>query len=208
MPVIVKKGEQQGFSLIEVLIAMIVIMIGLLGIAKLSALLIANTTVPKIRSTVALEAASLADSIKADPIFWQDYYGLGYSSSFSVAINPSASSPVSSSLGVLETAISLAQSNPSLCVSSSPPSTCEITTPSSTALMAGYQLVNWEQSLATALPMATATVSCSTNSQNQSMQVSTCVIVIDWTEETVNAESEENGSTAFLNQTYQLVVTP
>ncbi len=59
-----------GFSLIEVLVALIIISIGLLGIAKIQALAYASTGTASLRSLAALEAASLASAMRANRAYW------------------------------------------------------------------------------------------------------------------------------------------
>lgn len=60
----------RGFSLIEVLVALIIISIGLLGIAKMQAIAYSSTGVAGKRSLAAIEAASLASSMHADRAYW------------------------------------------------------------------------------------------------------------------------------------------
>lgn len=60
----------RGFSLIEVLVALIIISIGLLGIAKIQALAYASTGTASQRSLAAIEAASLASAMRADRNYW------------------------------------------------------------------------------------------------------------------------------------------
>src|SRR5579871_1202658 len=59
-----------GFSVLEVMVALIIISVGLLGIAKMQALAIASTTTSRTRSIAALEAASLASAMRADRAYW------------------------------------------------------------------------------------------------------------------------------------------
>jgi type IV pilus assembly protein PilV len=59
-----------GFSLIEVLVALVITAIGLLGIAKLQALAYANTGSASTRSLVAIQAASLASAMHANRAYW------------------------------------------------------------------------------------------------------------------------------------------
>ena len=59
-----------GFSLVEVMVALIVMSVGLLGIAKMQALALSSTTTSRMRSLVALEAASLASTMRADRAYW------------------------------------------------------------------------------------------------------------------------------------------
>src|SRR5689334_6960443 len=60
----------RGFSLIEVMVAVIVICVGLLGIAKMQALALSNTTTARMRSLAALEAASLAAAMHSNRQYW------------------------------------------------------------------------------------------------------------------------------------------
>ena len=49
-----RRSEIRGFSLIEVMVAIVVISAGLLGIAKLQALALSNTSTARLRSLAAL----------------------------------------------------------------------------------------------------------------------------------------------------------
>src|ERR1700688_2545651 len=59
-----------GFTLIEVLVALIITAIGLLGIAKIEALAFANTGSASTRSLVAIQAAGLASAMHANRAYW------------------------------------------------------------------------------------------------------------------------------------------
>src|ERR1700743_819427 len=59
-----------GFTLIEVMVALIIIAIGMLGIAKMQALALSTTESSGVRSLVAIEAASLASSMHANRDYW------------------------------------------------------------------------------------------------------------------------------------------
>ena len=63
-------ASNRGVSLLEVLIALVVISIGLLGIAKMQALAIASTRVSSMRSLISIEASSLASAIHANRLYW------------------------------------------------------------------------------------------------------------------------------------------
>src|SRR5438445_9867309 len=62
--------REAGFSLVEVMVALIVMSVGLLGIAKMQALALTSTTSARMRSIVALEASSLASTMRADRAYW------------------------------------------------------------------------------------------------------------------------------------------
>jgi type IV pilus assembly protein PilV len=59
-----------GFTLLEVMVAVVVTAIGLLGIAKIQALAYASTGTASMRSMVAIEASGLAASMHADRTYW------------------------------------------------------------------------------------------------------------------------------------------
>jgi len=63
---------QRGFTLIEALIALLIIMIGLLGVAGMQALAIHNSTQAHIRSLASLDAHSLASEMRANRAYWAD----------------------------------------------------------------------------------------------------------------------------------------
>ncbi len=59
-----------GFTLLEVMVALVVTSIGLLGIAKIQALSYASTATASMRSLVAIQASGLAASMHADRAYW------------------------------------------------------------------------------------------------------------------------------------------
>src|SRR5579862_1192051 len=59
-----------GFSLIEVMVAVVIICIGLLGIAKLQAMSLSNSTMSRQRALAAIEAAGLAASMHSNRDYW------------------------------------------------------------------------------------------------------------------------------------------
>ena len=62
--------REAGFTLVEVLVSLVIISIGLLGIAKMEAVALSGTGVAQQRSIAAIEAASLAASMHADRAYW------------------------------------------------------------------------------------------------------------------------------------------
>ncbi len=182
----------RGFSLVEVLVALIVVSVGLLGIAKMQALLIADSGVSRVRALVALEASSLAASIHANRDYWASA-----PAGLTVSVNP-ANAPAVSASGdaTLSSGISAAIANPQACEST----TVTYCTPPN---MAGYDLAQWSLAMQTLLPSATSQILC----QDANLQVY-CTITITWTETLANATIQEQGSAALQNQSYQLVVSP
>jgi type IV pilus assembly protein PilV len=195
------KRRARGFSLVEVLVALIIIAVGLLGIAKMQALLLADTGVSRLRTLVALEASSLAASMHANADYWA-VAPTTLPGDLTVTINPSAATTVTSAGdNNLAGGISAALGNPNLCELGSG------SVPCTAADMAGYQLVQWEQAMANVLNTATTDIVCAPVN-NGVTEIAVCTITISWTENTVNANRQENNNAAFQNQVYQLVVDP
>jgi len=170
----------QGFSLVEVMIALIIICVGMLGIAKLQALVLSNTGASRTRALAALEASSIAASMHANRDYWTG--------------SPAASTIVSST-GVTSSDSNL-QTSPQ-CFYGGSDAPC--TTP---VKLAAFDLANWQQDMANVLPGATSTIACATN-----VGVVSCTIVITWQENAVASNAQE-GTNPFQTQNYQLVVDP
>jgi type IV pilus assembly protein PilV len=64
------RARMGGFTLLEVMVALVVTAIGLLGIAKIQALAYASTGTASMRSLVAIQASGLAASMHADRTYW------------------------------------------------------------------------------------------------------------------------------------------
>ena len=82
----------QGFSLVEVMVAVVVICVGLLGIAKMQAMALSNTTMSRQRSLAAIEAASIASAMHSNRAVLGPR-NRGAPSVCSITGKPAASSP-------------------------------------------------------------------------------------------------------------------
>lgn len=174
-----------GFSLVEVLVALVVISIGLLGLAKMTSLGIASTSIAGTRSLAAIEAASLASMMHADRAYW----GGGFApTSFTVTGGPGTTTAISYS-GL--------QANPAC------------TTTGATACVPGniaaHDVNTWATDLSAVLPPYLATVNCSTT---VGVAVS-CAIQIQWAENGVALNTQQQGNMNSLTApTYILYVVP
>jgi type IV pilus assembly protein PilV len=84
----------RGFSLMEVMVALVVSTVGLLGLAKMEALAMSSTGVASSRSLAAIEASSLAAAMHANPGYWQAGTAqASYLISGTATTNPYAASP-------------------------------------------------------------------------------------------------------------------
>ena len=184
-----------GFSLIEVLISIIVIAFGLLGIAKMQSLGIANTQIAGIHSLIALQASSLAASLHSNNGFWQ------VSSTATAPTNPHCPAPGCSMQGIVLT-------DPGN-VLTSPPGvgTCTATTPCSPTQLAALDISNWMSSMNQQVPSYTANISCS----NSITLPTSCTIDITWVEKAIGMNNTTASATAAQpsqTQSYYLYIQP
>lgn len=167
-----------GFTLVEVLVALIIIAVGMLGLAKIQALAYASTGIAGSQSLAALQASSLASAMRANRSYW---------------------STVANNFSFTNTAGTLASTDNTLtstyaCTSGGSDAPC---TP---AKLAGYDLNAWTVALTAVLPKPTATISCPTPAG--------CSITITWVENNVSVNAQTQGSTALQAQSYTVFVVP
>jgi type IV pilus assembly protein PilV len=174
-----------GFSLIEVMVALIIISIGLLGIAKLQAVVLSSTGTAGKRSLGAVAAASIASSMHADRAYW---------------------SLASSATATLISGATIASSpDPSLVSGVD----CWANAPCTTVQMAAYDLTQWAISAQTVLPSYQASILCPVPAA--ASLPNTCTITLTWTENTVAANQQgvvAAGVGQFQTPTYVLYVQP
>jgi type IV pilus assembly protein PilV len=183
-------GRVRGFSLVEVMVAVVVICVGLLGIAKMQSLAMSSTNMARMRSLAALEAASLAAAMHANRSFWAGANG-----------NPPPPALITYD------PVNLVQG---LAAPLSPAVPAGTVTPTQ---IAAYDFGNWVTNLAVppngVLPGASATVSC-----NSATPPVNCTITITWSENPVAMTQQEAQQSAaapvagFNNPTYTLDVEP
>jgi type IV pilus assembly protein PilV len=183
-----------GFTLIEVLVALIVTCIGLLGIAKIQALVYANTGSASTRSLVALQASGLAATMHANRVYWSA--GLA---------------PYSGGTGFTITGTTISDST--LNSTATGITDCNLggaSAPCTPPVLAAFDLHTWARGLNGMLPGANpvTTITC-----NPGTVPINCVIQITWNEKTVslNAQSQAGttqGAAGTFAPTYTLYVEP
>jgi type IV pilus assembly protein PilV len=169
------RRHAHGFSLVEVLVGMLVISVGLLGVARVQALALSSTGTVRTRSMVAFAASSLAATMSADRKYWA-----------AVQADPAVS--------VVVTSATVSASDPDL--QSPPGGGCTVSSPCIAAgQLAMQDLHDWAVSLQTLLPAntsPTATVTCQIVTGNPV----TCAINIAWTENVVSTTYSSNTSSS------------
>jgi type IV pilus assembly protein PilV len=178
-PWLARRASQRGFSLMEVMVALVVATIGLLGLAKMESLALSSTGVAGSRSLAAIEASSMAAAMHANPGYWADGGLTQPSIVISNAANPYATA--ASCYNVPGTP----SCNP--------------------AAMAAYDLQQWAVALNNVLPGYVATIACSPAGSNVPV---TCTITLQWSENTVASNSQQTQITSLAAPTYVLYVQP
>jgi type IV pilus assembly protein PilV len=195
-------ARARGFTLIEVMVAMVIISIGLLGIAKLQALAYASTGSASARSLVALQVAGLAASMHADRGYWAGGY----------APSPIVITGTNISDGTLN-ADAAAASYPALsagyCVSGSGNTPCG-TAAAGDPTLAAFDLHTYAAALNGMLGSSNpvTTITCTTNPTTLTVS---CTIQATWNEKTVSINSQSQVSTdqtTTFAPTYTLYVEP
>src|SRR5258708_32297597 len=67
---IAERAAAGGFTLVEVLVALSIIAVGMLGLAKIQALAYASTGIAGSQSLAALQASSLVSAMRANRNYW------------------------------------------------------------------------------------------------------------------------------------------
>ncbi len=119
------KVNQQGFTLLEVLVAVLVFSFGLLGIAGMMTISVKSNHNGYLRSQANFMAENMVDRMRANPVaLWADAY-----------------------VGTAATGAA----------------TCDLTNPCTFTDLATYDMQEWANSLARALPNGTGNIVCVNN---------------------------------------------
>ena len=204
------RGDARGFSLVEVLVALIVICVGLLGIAKMQALALSNMTTSRLRALAAFEAAGLAAAMHSNRDYWANT-----PAGFTVTVNPTAAPAVASSDAALSAQASADYSagpagNGATGLNDCVGAAAGLPACPAPVNLAAYDLARWTSSLKTLLPNPTAAISCP-NVAGAGLPTS-CTIQITWTERAVSINAQEAAAVGaggqFETPTYLLYVEP
>ena len=181
--------RQGGFTLLEVMVAVLLITVGIFGFAKMQALAISSTQTALSRSIVAMQANSLAAAMHGNRDFWGD--GGLVPATFSTN-----GATVTDATGVLTTA------GPNNCYSATRP-----TGPACTLQqMAEREVRLWATNLNALLPGATSVVNCTRSSDTPV----SCVLTIQWNDRYVNSTKTAAAAGAGTSgaRSYTLYIEP
>jgi len=183
--------RHHGFSLLEVLVALLLISIGLLGIAKMQALAMGNTKNANSRAIAASYAASLAASMHANRGYWSTV--------------PNTSTVTIAVTGTTITATSAGTSTLDQLVSTSNRTTLCVTASCSPIQTASFDLKNWGNDVSTSLPSGRGII---TLNQGTGLTPLTGNISIFWFEKYNALNSTTSSGTATSTQSLTLMITP
>jgi type IV pilus assembly protein PilV len=166
------------------MVSIIVICVGLLGIAKLQALAVSNTTSSRLRALAAIQAASFASSMHSNRQYW------GNTPPASVTVTGTT---VTSSDGALQGAAAGANAG-TVCMSSpAGPATAGSGPACGAVQLAAFDLVRWANSVAGLLPNPNATILCP---PTLGAGPTSCTIQVSWTEQAVAINAQQANATA------------
>ncbi len=195
-----RRRVSRGFSLLEVMVALVVLSIGLLGVAKLETAALSSTTVARNRSLAALEADSLAAAMHVNRGYWSNADAAGVVVSINgttVAVTGGAPLLAAALAGV------------GTCPGTGVPCGCtSLTVPCPVATLAAVDLSLWATTLKGLLANDTATVACG------ALTPVTCTITVRWLESSVAVNAQEaaaqtaNPTATFESPVYTLYVQP
>lgn len=177
------RATSRGMTLIEVLVALFIISIGLLGIAKMQALAISSTRVSSVRSLIAIEAASLASAMHANRLYWTN--AAAATPTFTATVNGPAIT---------------ASSDPNLVY------TADCATASCLAAsgvpVAAYDLTQWGAALQNVMPTSNGSVACAGSP-------AICTITVNWQESYIGVTTATQYATqGQTSLAYTLLVQP
>jgi type IV pilus assembly protein PilV len=174
-----------GFSMVEVLVALVVTSVGLLGLAKMESLSLSSTGVAAGRSIAAIEASSLAAAMHANRAYW----------AAGLLAAPATVSVVGATVAISDPGLSSVVA----------PCTVAGATACTPDLMAAYDVQQWAASMGQVLPASLSTISCSAPTV---IVPTNCTIQIQWAENAVALNAQQTNMGSLQASTYVLYVQP
>ena len=190
----ISRGAIRGFSLVEIMVAVVVICVGLLGIAKMQALAVSSTTTARLRAMAAFQAASIASIMHSNRVFWASAAAVASSP---ITITFPGAAPTN---GVTVTPAGFAQADNACIVTvATANAKCGPDIPDGAQVLAGFDIQRWGEAMVppppavSLLPNLTTTITC-----QGIIQPPSCIIQMSWSEQTGTINSSEQ-STAIVD---------
>lgn len=152
-PSTTSRRHTRGFSLLEALVAVLIVSLGLLGVSKMQAAGLANTQIARTRALVALQVSSLAASMHGNAAYWANI-----TTPVSVTL---AGTTVTDASGVLS---ATAECVTAVCTKEA---------------LAAYDVAEWAKGLNARFPSYNASITCT---QVTVGAPSSCFIKVSWAE--------------------------
>jgi type IV pilus assembly protein PilV len=194
---------QHGFSMIEIVIAIVVVAIGLLGLAKLQAVGISESATANLRALAAIESDNLIGAMHANTNYWQS------------GNVPTAAAPATFNyLGVV-TDVNLGQALPAnRCVVNTTMATGS-TGACTSAMLAARDVQTFAAQFVQSFPAASGRISCvntpATNAALGALPEVSCTVLLKWGEKSASINSSVAAAASgqqLTTQTYQFMVQP
>lgn len=173
-------GAIRGFSLVEIMVSVVVICVGLLGIAKMQALAVSGTTTARLRAMAAFQAASLASILHSNRTYWASTAAVA-NSPITITIPAGATAPANISI----TPAGFAQAD-NLCIVTSVSAVPACPGTAGALQLAGFDVQRWGEAMIGLLPNLTTTITC-----QGAVQPASCTIQLQWSEQTGTINSSE-----------------
>jgi type IV pilus assembly protein PilV len=183
-------------------VALLVISIGLLGIAKMQALALSSTNGGRLRALAAIEADSLNVTMQTERNYWGFFTtpqtinitGANGSSTVTSTSDSTLNGTVTCAAPTTPTGVGICTGSVS-CISAATPCTAQ--------QIAAYDLQQWAARLQQVLTTDAALITCSALTSTTNVS---CQVTITWAEGQANSNASETLTMA--SPTYTLFVTP
>jgi type IV pilus assembly protein PilV len=189
--------RQRGFTLIEILVAMAIVAIGMLGIAKMQAMSYASTGTASIRSLAAIQASALASAMRANRAYWAAPAAGG-------GMSPTVGALLTVTSGTPNATASITDAHVAIDTVATDDPFAPCTGAAHNAyVIAGCDLSNWVVSINRILPVVRATVSCvpSPIVPGITGQPIGCTISLNWTENQTGINQQSQSGTQVASPT-------
>ena len=167
------QAKQSGFTLVEVLVSVVVIAIGLLGIASLQASAIKSTSTANMRSVAAINVQTLVAKMRANNSFWRYEIADDESNTIVVSSSTSGSGSEYEARGASLTGHTLATC---AAVTGTDPVPCSVID------QARYDLESWMEHVSAVLVNPKADISINSNGPGDRI-----LIDLSWDEKTMGS---------------------